>query len=543
MTNSKDGLEAREEQPRTKPGGLGAVRRANGMCILLLPVFLGLALRWTGLRHGEPDRIYHPDVAKQVCMARHVYAGMFNARSVFRENIQFTLYPPGMAVLTGAVVRIYTAVAGSGGLPEAGAWRWALAMRHVGVTLFLLSSLACMATIRRKWGVKAAFWTGLMLVLEPVSAQFNHYAMNDVPLLAVLLLAWAAALRMPDERRFPRYSFVSGLAVGIAFGMKYQGILGLLFPLSVWGVLARRRPWRASFYSVLLLAAGCGIGIGLSCPLLRQDPGYFFSALPRFMSWQANILHEEISLAAKLRTNGIAVSGFLFRSGHVFLLLGAAGALGLSRGRDAAGIAALWSAFFFSGILFVAVFAARDIARANDLIPAFAFLVLVWGAAFARSGKAPGVVARRGGVWVRGFGWGLLAVFFCVSLQDSRALARVDTRRRAVEWCREHIPSRATVLSEGYTLPIDRPDLQEHRCRFLSGAAAKMTPETFQAFDYYVVSSLSYRRFFDRGSPFYAYAPARERYLRVFGACRKVAEFQDREMWFAHPVITIYRHP
>ena len=58
---------------------------------LLLPLAVGLAVRLTGIRHGEPDAVYHPDVAKQTLVAQFTYRGLTDTRLVFGSEFSAVL--------------------------------------------------------------------------------------------------------------------------------------------------------------------------------------------------------------------------------------------------------------------------------------------------------------------------------------------------------------------------------------------------------------------------------------------------------------------
>jgi hypothetical protein len=485
--------------------------------------------------------VYHPDVVKQIQVAAQVYHGRLNLRAMFKDDLRLTIYPTGMAVMAGTAARVFNMKADGAVTDEEGRWRWALQMRYLGIALFLIPLAVCLAILRNKWGAQTALWTGLLLVLEPVHAQFNHYAMNDAPLAGLMLLSWAMALMMTDEKRIPVYSLLSGFAAGVGFGVKYQGVVGLVFAGVAWLLLTRARGWRMSLCSALAVAGGFAAGILLTCPLIRQDPAYFFSRFSDFMRWQANIMETVIPVSVKLATNLRGLAGLLFPLGHIllFVLAGCGMASALRRG-DSVLTGAVFSALLFSAVLFCAVFLARDIIRSNDLIPVYTFSIIACGVLF---GKREWAVGRSlPGLYIcRGVGAVLAALFVWVSLQDSLALSRVDTRMLAREWCRRNLPLNARVISERYTLPVSRADVAEKRCRFLSEAAGGKEAQAFKGFDYIVTSSLSSRRFFDRGSPYYN-EQSRRAYLWIRNNCGKAAEFSDRALWFAHPVVTVYHN-
>lgn len=198
---------------------------------ILIPVLLGVGLRVTGSKHGAPDLIYHPDVFKQALVARAVFAGDPDLRRLHRDEKELTLYPYGVAVLTGWVVKGLSWIAGSGFSPDEPLWNWDLRMRYVSASMYLVASVVVLISLRRRMTALGLFFLGGLLLTEPLNAQYSHYAMNDVPLAAVFLLAWLTADKMTGEGRWPVWSFFTGLLLGLGFGIKYQALIGMIFPL------------------------------------------------------------------------------------------------------------------------------------------------------------------------------------------------------------------------------------------------------------------------------------------------------------------------
>jgi hypothetical protein len=505
-------------------------------------LFLALCIRLTGVRHGEPDMVYHPDVAKQTIVAHEVYLDRLNLRTKFKDNLEFTMYPYGMSVIMGNVMRVLRPAIGHVDYSTANRWYWALGMRYLGILLFLVPLAVCMIVLQRKWGSPAAIAAGCMLALEPLHAQLNHYAMNDAPLVGMMLLAWALALLIPDEKRFPIFSLLSGFAAGIGFGIKYQGLLGLVFPGIMWLSQLRKRTWRWSVISACAVAAGFLCGIWLTCPLLFKDPGYYMTALPEFMQWQANIMGTSIPPADKMHTNLYAVMYFLKDAGHWMLVMGAAGAVvfGVWR-RAGAVVLAAFSALLFSGLLFMAIFSSRDIVRANDMVHVFMLLIPAWGAWFAYDAKCGGAGVYWTCIAGRAAGIVLIPVFFSIAMLDSIALTRVDTRMLAREWCHANLPLNSSVFYERYVLPLERTDIRQKSCKYIGVHECVDHETALRGFDYLIVSSLASSRFFNRGSPYYN-EQSRSAYQWIVSNCTKVAMFKDRELLHAHPEISVYRN-
>ena len=502
----------------------------------------GWSLRRTGIDHGRPHLVYHPDVAKQTLVAARLFRGPLDIPALFNGDAHRALYPYGTAVMLGYGARAAAVVTGDDALGNVHRWVWALRMRYLVSLLFLAATAAVCVFVYARFGPLPALLGGLFLVTEPTIAQYSHYGMNDVPLAALLLLAWSAAGLMAREpRRVPVFSALAGFALGLAFGTKYQAVLAGLFPLAAWIGFAPRKGGAWLLSSVAAVAAGGLAGMLVSCPVLASDPGYFVNTFPDFMRWQANITGEPVSFPVKLIRNmrefGVTLSG----AGRWVLPVGivwAALAAGLRRAPNAERVPVLAAAVFcavLAGILLVS----RDFVRSNDLVPILAFgavlLAVPTGRALAAFGDPRW---RAGSIAALLLALGVVSIFTVHSAADSLALKRPDTRERAQRWCIENLASGARVVRERYTLPTGRDDVTEYRTRFLADASAAKRIRRKRC-DLVITSSLAHGRFFDPRSPYYSEADQEiYRYLRAH--YERVAVFEDRDLYFAHPVVEIY---
>ena len=65
---------------------------------IAIPIILGLAIQLIGIQHGHPDKVYHPNVAKQTQVAIVLFSeGTVNLRNLYKDNIRFTMYPISIA--------------------------------------------------------------------------------------------------------------------------------------------------------------------------------------------------------------------------------------------------------------------------------------------------------------------------------------------------------------------------------------------------------------------------------------------------------------
>ena len=499
----------------------------------------GLAVRCIGIRHGEANgMVYHPDVAKQSLVARYAYRGPPNIQKIFNNDFRKVLYPYGSAILLSRAARISSALTGNRKLHLCHRFYWALWLRYVSVATILIGTLPLLWALRRQLGGKTAALAGVLLLFEPINVQLSHYGMNDVPLLAFLFLTIAAALQMPRERKIPIFSLLAGIAAGISFAIKYQGVLALIFPGLFWLLLIREKGSRWAALSLIAVGAGFLAGFLPLSPLLLHEPAAFFSTFPVFMEWQAHIMGEAIPLGTKLQTNLIALGTVTFQHGYFLLWLGGlwAGIYAIRHRHEVRIAAPVFSILLFCGLLLLAMLFSRDIVRVNDLMPLFALLIVA--AAFPASNLLARSHSNGQRMALLLPAAALVVIFICVSFQDSLALHRTDTRIRARQWCDENLPPNVVVAYEMYSLEPTREDLKCFRTRYLS---APILQDTFRKnqVDYIITSSLASSRFADRASPFYS--PGTQAiYEDLFAHCTLRASFHDRRLLHAHPDLAIY---
>ena len=472
--------------------------------------------------------VYHPDVAKQTLVAREVYHGTLDIRALFGDDYTKTLYPYGTAVMLGKAAKLF-----GGRLDEVHRWQWALRMRYVSVTLILLSAMMLLTALSKTLRPPYVLLAGMVLLSEPLNSQFSHYGMNDVPLAAFMLLTMAGSMLMPSEKRFPAWSLISGLAAGAGFAVKYQGLLALAFPGLVWLWDLRKRPASSSIASAAAVAAGFFASSLALCPLLVKDPGYFFGTFGQFMSWQANIMELDATLAEKLGRNIPAAGRIFIMRGYVLALpLAAVALVQVWRSRKRTEIAApALAALIVSIILMAAILGSRDIVRQNDLIPVIACLLC-----------QPLAMIEEMGARARTAATAILIVlasgFTVVSALDAAALRREDTRLTARDWCDSNLPGNLVVAYERYALPPTRGDLRVVSSKYLGDSASRRLIMDGAA-DVFITSSLAYQRFFDPYSPYFD-RDTQAAYARLNETYRVAARFSDRPLLYAQPEITVY---
>ncbi len=507
--------------------------------LLLLPLLIGGSLRLIGIGHGRPDMVYHPDVAKQTLVAIRTCNNNVTAHRIYKDDFRRTLYPYGTAIIMAKTIKTISTIRGNGDLKRVHRWNWALYMRYLSSIMFLASAILAIWFLWRRAGIIPALLTGLLLVAEPINSQYSHYAMNDVPLSATLIMVWIFSALMQKEKTYiPIFSLLCGLTLGIAFNIKYQAVLGGIFPLVAWILLTKKKSWHWLLASLATVGIGGIIGLLWTNPLLRTEPGYFFQTLPEFMHWQANIMEEEISLKTKLVRNIALLFHYLSVTGVFLVLAGpvwAIYAILKKKITDNDRIPVI-SATVFSIVMTLLFIVSRDFFRENDLIPILAFCILT--TAFLMAKILPKSIKPT----LKNIP--ALAIYACIiitvsaftitSLLDSRALSRTDTRLLASQWCHGNIPVESIVMRERYTLGMNKEGVTEHRCRYIG--------TNYKRFDFIITSSKAYKRFYEKHSPYYDES-AQKIYNDINKNWKKIKVFHDRELYFAHPVITIFEKP
>ena len=499
-----------------------------------MPLLLALALRLVGIAHGEGVYVFHPDVAKQIRVAFRHFEGKENLRGTYKEDFQMELYPYGASVLIGRGVQVAQRL-GVCDYQRGSLWEWAMVFRGVVVATALLALALVLWALRPALGSGGTLLVGLLLASEPWHAQMSHYEMNDVPMVSLLLMAWLAVASLGREAgRWPWRSFLAGGLLGVAFGVKYQALLGGALLLVAWLVYFPGRGWSWLARSVAGAGVGGVLGVLATCPLIYLEPRYFLEQFPLFMSWQANITELNMSKGEKLVRNLPRLLWGLIEHGRWLLLAPAGWTLVrlFRRETPPAERVLVGGGAMFCAVLAGALATSRDIVRDNDLIPMLPFLLLAAGWAAARVAQ---LQARR---LAQGAALAFVVWSLGIAIPDSLALARPDTRMQALAWCEANIPAGSVVRREQYTV-APRKEITDRTHRYL------VEPEVQRIireghFDFLLTSSLAHERFFDRF--FFAATPDAQAFYRELPRrFSEAAVFADRELMFAHPTIRVFR--
>jgi hypothetical protein len=530
---------------------------------------LALGVRLIGLNHGSPKWVFHPDVAKQAKIAKYNYRGVTNPRVVYHrgdeETLQHAMYPYGASVLAGRGARtvatlLYREPNRFWNRPT---FFWAYVLRQVGVYAFVLSLIAVLAGISRKMGLLPLCVTGLLLALEPFHVQYAHYGMNDIPLLCCMLLAWilsGALWEEPCPTKSNRYwrplaaSAAIGLALGIGVGIKYQAIVGFMFPGLAWlGFLFRRR-WRDLFICVGVTLVAFVLATMLSWPLLWKEPAFTCENFLPFMQWQSKIFSfrnvtgetYDVAWGHQALRNLNWTLRHAYQSG-LFLLLPAVvwaciTCLRLPRStatdtEKAPSRALLGSALLFLLLMNAVLIAGRQLMRENDIMLTTPFLFLIAGFCLHAIWQHKHVRSVLGGAALAVCL--LLTCLFAVRVAlDDRAFLRPDTRVRARAWCQQNLAARK-LCRDRYTISPQITGMQDAHVNFLSDTSCAPGIVSAQ-YDYLMASSLAWHRFADRHSLYYS--PEKVQFhADLKNQYELISIIEDREMLHTHPTINIYK--
>ncbi|MGH9365760.1 MAG: ArnT family glycosyltransferase, partial [Thermoanaerobaculia bacterium] len=200
-------------------------------------LLLSLVLRMWGNLYDMPYR-FHPDehhfVDKAIMMMREgtLNPGYFKNPPLYTYVLLFALYAHyGAQYVVGTVGSRTEFVAA---LWPAGAFGLAR-----GVTA-LAGTVTCLLLFligRRIAGRQAGLLAAGFSAVAYLSVREGHFAVNDVPMVTLVTLAFWFAVRFLQNRRL-RDLAAGGLAAGLATATKYNGAITLL-PLLVACALGR----------------------------------------------------------------------------------------------------------------------------------------------------------------------------------------------------------------------------------------------------------------------------------------------------------------
>lgn len=394
---------------------------------------------------------------------------------------------------------------------------------------------------RRTWGswrvgLAAGWLTGVNLT---IAYHVKMVRTDAAGLFFGLLAAWLA-LRIL-ERPGLREHLWAGAAVGLAAASRYfVGVVGLLMPAAGW--LAHRAGKRVGWAPAVGLAA-VGIVFVLANPAMLSNPAEVLADLRT----EARTTH--------LGADGLSPLGnfwWYLREGipTTVGIAWVAGVLGVGttwleqrRGADRRGA---WLLLLYLAA-FVVLISTAPLHWHRWLIPVLP-VILLFGAGALRFGVEALASRLRwsGGEGRLVFGLALAALLATPlvtlihrDIQDAWG----DTRIAARVWMVENLPAGSRVLQESYGAVLGGTPLQADAVRALPDeipepfrATANLQPLRDRGYDYVVVSSALYDRFFAEPA---RYAGEVAFYERLFAEGNLVRE--EAPAWYeSGPTLRIY---
>ncbi|RMD82960.1 MAG: phospholipid carrier-dependent glycosyltransferase, partial [Candidatus Dadabacteria bacterium] len=352
-------------------------------------ILAALFMRWYGSTWGAPYGFHfdEPFVVKPAL--RIVATGDLDPR--------FFRYPSAMIYAEAAVAAAWHFLAGmpvriphgpAYGPSDLGPWTWPALItgrRLVGLA-GALTSLAVAALVLESTGIPGALAAAALLALVPLHVEHSHYLTTDVPMAALVVLAFALAARARSRAGIAAV----GLAAGAAVATKYTGAAALPGLLAI-AILTAPNGERLSRALVLLGATACGFV--LLCPYAVLDWRLFVADLAVVREHYASgHLGAEGSAnwlwyIERLRESGLGTWSS-FGYGFAFLA-GTAGLLVTTKRRPTQPAWALLAASL-TAIAWFAWLGAVPVRFERNLLPPLVLATAVAGDGIARLARIPG---------------------------------------------------------------------------------------------------------------------------------------------------------
>ena len=307
---------------------------------------------------------------------------------------------------------------------------------------------------------KAGAWAAWMVALLPIHVWHSHFGTSDISLVFWVTVSFWLALRAFQKPGAVRF-LLGGLAVGVAIGVKFNGLLaGISFLVAAWAAWREKRI--QSFPKVILFLSLSGaaalIGFFLVSPFslihLKTTISAFF-----FESAHVKGGHYGFDLSPDGWPYFPYIyqlfSAFPFSFGLPLYLSAAAGvAFFVIRRKKTEVILGLAFALLYLGIV-----ASWKFVPSRYYLPVFPIMLILasWGATrlFASS---------RG--WLRAAAWLLAVPLFAWTLAFNISTVdrfRSDTRLEAVRWAEKTLPPKSRIIlvepifDRRFIVPADSP--------------------------------------------------------------------------------------
>lgn len=423
-----------------------AVRAMPGV-MLVTTLFLSLVLRVWGSGYGLPAYTrYHPDEHALVERAAAIlWTGDWN---LHRFN-----YPPFFAYVQAWAYTAYFLWGAS-----KGQWNqivpWVLPQYYhvgrlvtamAGTLTVLVAYLAARQLAGRRSGLlAAALQAGCYLHII-----HSHYATFDAMVGLLALMALLFSLLMVDERQ-TRWSFLAGLAAGLAGATKYNGAVVFLVPLVAHVVGTRWGKW--GWLNGRLLAVLAGFLMGF----FGGNP-YALGSMPEFLDGLATVLHHYGTEQPGFEGTGNwrwYPTVFMQSADAPWVLAGLAGLVGVwKRGWRRGLLVSVFPVVYY-------VMISRFVVRfERNMVPILPFLAV--GGGWLLDSLAGQAARRLNWTGNRSHllaGVALLAILalpVSAAIQFDVSIRATDLREVAGNWVEDNVEWGSKIAVEHYSIPFD----------------------------------------------------------------------------------------
>jgi hypothetical protein len=451
---------------------------------LLAVVLLGLSLRIAGVTQGLPHPTARPDERETLAPLAFFGRGDLNPHWFIYPNLYFYVLWAWIA-LAFLVHRP---------APLAPTYAEMLAqdlptLILYGRTLSVAAGAATVAVVwwlgRRLGGLGCAATAALLVAVNFLHVRDSHWIKPDVLLGLAYLLGLerlAAFVRAPSART----ALVAGACIGLATGVKYNGVL-LVLPAFVACVLAAPRRGLAALVPhrhLGTIALAAAVTFLVTCPYLLLDPERVrhdltvvtlssFATRPDAVPPADAGWLERAVLFVRSRAFAYHVEVSLRRGCGLLFALATPPAVALAFARRREPFLLLAGVFVVFYGLVIGLSPVHLARYFTPIVPLLALLVgvLVSWLAERSAPRRPWVATAVAAVL-------LAAEPAARSVAHDRLAARTDTRVLATRWMAEHLPPLAVVAVVGSPLfPIADPELPPGMRRAPNG----LRPEQFAA--------------------------------------------------------------
>jgi 4-amino-4-deoxy-L-arabinose transferase-like glycosyltransferase len=313
----------------------------------------------------------------------------------------------------------------------------------IGVIPGVICVLLTYRLAARLFSERASLYASCVMALAYLNVANSHYIYTDMLLVTFILASYIAFFRLYDRPSLLNH-FVSGLAIGLAAGAKYNGIF-LVFTYLVASVLSARREGRSVFGRQNIAGALAAGSLALIA---------FFAVNPFSVFDLRGFLGSFLQQSKAFWYTGLGHHFFYSLAEGISLplsLLGLAGLISLAMAGDRGKIFISFPIVFYS----VLVFRSQDFARyVLPLVPFFAI-----GAAYFVFHVFPHFVKVPS---VRRTAWAIAVVLILPtavkSIKADTIFSSADTRIKAAEWIGKNLAPGTRIACDS---TIFRPALKQ----------------------------------------------------------------------------------